>query len=159
MPTVPSHARITSESNETVHEKPAFAHAFTNTRCIIPANGWFEWTGPRGAKTPYWIRLQSTNVFALAGIWSRCENGGDPVDTFAVLTTDAAPAIGHLHHRQPVILDEAGVDVWLDPEETQDNLRATIQQPAQAAFESWPVTREVNDLRQDGAWLIDGIAA
>ena len=112
--------------SETVHEKPAFREAFANTRCVIPANGWFEWTGRRGAKQPHWIRPQACDLVSLAAVWSRWESGEDDeyIDTFAVLTTDAAPAISHLHHRQPVMLDDAGVDVWLDLEETGENLLA-----------------------------------
>ena len=145
--------------SETVHEKPAFRDAFENRRCIIPASGWFEWTGPRGAKQPHWIRPKSADMFALAGIWSRCENGGEPVDTFAVLTTDVAPAIAHLHHRQPVILDEAGVEVWLDAHAATEQVLGTALKPASGAFDSWPVNRAVNNPGNNWQGLTERLAA
>ena len=145
--------------SETVHEKPAFGEAFATKRCVIPVNGWFEWTGPRGAKQPHWIRPQAEDLLSVAGIWSRWQGGDEHVDTFAVLTTDAAPAIAHLHHRQPVLLDDVGVDVWLDPGAAQDHLLATVQEAADGAYEAWPVSREVNDPGHEGAWLIARLAA
>ena len=72
--------------SETVHENPAFRDAFASTRCVITANRWFEWTGPRGAKQPNWIRRANEEVVSLAGIWSRWQGGDEHVDAFAVLT-------------------------------------------------------------------------
>ena len=77
--------------------------------------------------------------------------GNEYIDTFAILATDGAPAIAHLHHRQPVILDDTGVDAWLDGEASEEKLLATVQRPAEGAYNAWTVSREVNDPRHDGA--------
>ena len=70
-----------------------------------------------------------------------------------------AKTIAHLHHRQPVLLEDAGVDVWLDPEAAKDHLLATVQEVADGRYEAWPVSREVNDPRIEGAWLVERLAA
>ena len=107
-----------------------------------------------------WIRYDHyAELFSLAGIWSQFEDSDGHVDTFAVLTTDAATAIAHLHHRQPVLLDDAGVDGWLDPEAEEQELLATVQRPADGACDAWPVSRDVSDPRHNGAWLVERIAA
>ena len=97
--------------------------------------------------------------FSFAPPWVVALYGDEHVDTFAILTTDAAPAIAHLHHRQPVVLDETGVYVWLDPEADHEHLLATVQEAADGTYEARPVSREVNDPRIEGAWLVERIAA
>lgn len=106
--------------SETVGEKPAFREAFRRRRCLVLADGFYEWTrnGRDGPKRPHWIHLPSRRPFPFAGIWERWkpEEDAEPLHTFAILTADAAPSIRSLHPRMPVILPPEAWDPWLEPE-------------------------------------------
>ena len=147
-------ARMINARSETVHEKPAFRSAFRRRRCVIPVNGWFEWRRENGEKQPYWLRLAGEEVFSLAGLWERWEKGGDPVETFAVLTTGATPALSDIHHRQPVIVEDEALDDWLDPETSSERLRSLAVAANDGPFERRAVSTRVNSARNDDAELL-----
>lgn len=114
-------AKMINARSESVHEKPSFREAFRQRRCIIPANGFFEWK--KGSKQPVYIYDTEEKPLAFAGIYSFWRNAqGERVDTCAILTTAANPTIETLHHRMPVILEPAAQQLWL---------RKSIQQPEQ----------------------------
>lgn len=96
---------------ETAHEKPTFRTAWKNNRCVIPATGYYEWTGPKGDKQPHYISVeQNAPVFFFAGLYSTLRDG---TQTATVMTTKAAPDIKELHHRMPLILSTDQVTDWL----------------------------------------------
>ena len=108
-------------------------------------NGWFEWRPENGKKHPYWIRPEETEVFSLAGIWEGMNSGPGSSATFAILTTEAAPGIADIHHRQPVILDDEAVDRWLDPGWGREEFIAMARRGCEFAYDRRRVTRKVND--------------
>jgi putative SOS response-associated peptidase YedK len=111
---------------ETLAEKPAFRNAFRQRRCIVPATGFFEWTGEAGRKLAYAITIPERPLFAFAGLWESWKREDDEtVETFTIVTTDANEAVGAIHDRMPVILPAASYDRWLFG--TGDDARALLQ--------------------------------
>jgi putative SOS response-associated peptidase YedK len=100
---------------ETVAEKPAFREALQRRRCLVPATGFFEWRGEPGRKQAFAITVPGRPLMAMAGLWERWKpkEGGDPVETFTIVTTDANASVAPIHDRMPVILHEAAYDEWL----------------------------------------------
>lgn len=154
-------SRMINARAETVAEKPAFRSAFRKRRCVIPADGFFEWKkdeggeGKGGAKTPYWIHFPRQRVFAMAGLWEvwRPANS-DPVYTFTILTAEAIPSIREIHHRMPVILDPDGVDRWLDPGSEASDLTPLLG-PMAEGIQAFPVGTQVNSPKNDGPGCIE----
>jgi len=102
--------------SEGIEAKPAFREPIRSRRCIVPATGFFEWQGERpGRKQPYAITVPELPLFAFAGLWERWRASKDdePVETFAIVTTDANETVARVHDRMPVILPMDAVDTWL----------------------------------------------
>ena len=96
---------------ETAHKKPTFGIAWRQNRCIIPATGYYEWTGPKGSKQPHYITVeQNVPVFFFAGLYSTIQDG---TRTATIITQDAAPNIAEIHHRMPVILPLDQLKSWM----------------------------------------------
>jgi putative SOS response-associated peptidase YedK len=136
--------------SETAAEKPAFRAAFRRRRCLIPADGFYEWQNVEGGKQPYWISRTDGAPFVFAGLWeTRGDRHGGEIVSFAILTTAAAENIRPIHHRMPVILESRNFAAWLDPRETPPpSLFAPGQAPEMTAR---PVSRRVNSPRNDDA--------
>lgn len=100
---------------ETVATKPAFREAFRQRRCLIPADGFYEWKKEGGAKRPYYIHLEEQRPFAFAGLWERWRRGSNEIESCTIITTEANDLLRPLHNRMPVILDPAEFATWLDP--------------------------------------------
>lgn len=147
-------AKMINARSETVHEKPAFRSAFRRRRCVVPVNGWFEWRRENGEKQPYWLRPAGAEVFSLAGLWERWEKGDEPVETFTVLTTEASPLLADIHHRQPVIVEHAALDEWLDPSTQSERLLALAGAANEGPFERRAVSTRVNSVRNDDPELL-----
>jgi len=97
-------SRLINARSETVREKPSFARAFLKRRCLVPADGFYEWRKePRGTR-PFLIRFRDRRTFAFAGLWERWEGGEEPLETFTILTTRANSLVAPIHPRMPVIL-------------------------------------------------------
>jgi putative SOS response-associated peptidase YedK len=102
---------------ETVATKPFFRDAFKKKRCLVLADGFYEWRRTKGSKRPYRIALKTEEPFAFAGLWStRHDAAGNPQTTFAIITTEANELVAQIHDRMPVILDRGDEQLWLDPE-------------------------------------------
>ncbi len=148
---------------ETVTEKPSFKWSFKKKRCLIPASGFFEWKKEGKAKQPYLIHRQDGKPFAFAGLWSTWvdrERGGEPVETFTILTTDANDLMRPLHNRMPVIVDPGNFDLWLDPKTDDAALLQPLLVPyAGEGFEAFPVSRNVNSPANDAADCVAPLVA
>jgi putative SOS response-associated peptidase YedK len=108
-------SRMINARSETVAEKPAFRAAFKHRRCIIPADGFYEWTKEKGRKQPYLVASADGNTFALAGLWEHWKDKeGKVIESCTILTTEANEAVQRLHDRMPVILRPDDYDTWLD---------------------------------------------
>ena len=150
---------------ETIAASPSFRTSFIRRRCIVPADGFYEWLRDGKRRQPFLIRPTATAVdpqtLAFAGIWSpwRDPETGDWLLTAAVVTTAANATVARLHDRMPVILSEAEWPLWLDPTITDAGLLRDLLQPApDELLELLPVSRRVNNANNEGADLVEPIA-
>lgn len=144
--------RMINARAETVAEKPSYRNAYKHRRCLVLADGFYEWRRQGDMKTPYFISLASGEPFALAGLWENWtdKGSGESLQTTTLITTDANDFMAPLHHRMPVVLDADSATDWLaGSQELLDDV-AAITPPLQA----WPVDRRVNNARNQGAELI-----
>ena len=146
-------SRLINARAETVHEKPAFRSAFRSRRCLVPASNWFEWRAVPGGKQPWLIRTEGGPV-SFAAIWETWERDGKPVESFAILTTAAAPTLTHLHHRQPAIVRATDHGEWLDPGAPLDRLLQIAREPFGGPFEWFSVSRQLNNPGNDSPQVL-----
>ena len=100
---------------ETVAEKPAYRAAFKSRRCLVPADGFFEWRAEGKKKQPFYIHMKDEKPFAFAGLWERWEKGAEPITSFTIIVTEANELLRPIHERMPVILAPKDYARWLDP--------------------------------------------
>jgi putative SOS response-associated peptidase YedK len=147
--------------SEQAAEKPAFRAAMRRRRCLIPADGFYEWQGSvRGKKQPHVIRRPGGALFAFAGLWETyMDPGGSEVDTVTILTTSANATLMPLHHRMPVVILPEQFDRWLDTTAQSPDDVADLLVPAQEDFfQAYPVAPRVNAVANDDPGLIAPIA-
>lgn len=134
---------------ETIHVKRAFADAFRERRCLVPANGWFEWRGPGRARQPYYLALADGSPLSLAAVWERREGREQAVESFAILTTPASAELADIHHRQPAIVDPEWFAEWLDPSMPARQLLDHVSTAQTGPYERRAVSARVNSVRND----------
>jgi putative SOS response-associated peptidase YedK len=138
-------SRMINARSETAPGKPSFRRAFRERRCLIPADGFYEWQRTNGAKQPYYIHMEDGRPFAFAGLWESWSKGGEgEVRTCTILTTGANALVGEVHDRMPVILAHDAYDVWLDPDSERDELTGLLAPYPEDEMEAYPVSRFVN---------------
>lgn len=148
---------------ETIATKPAFKGVFRKHRCIVPMDGFYEWRGEKGARTPFYIHRADGEPLAVAGLWSAWRPPGSAreapwVHTASVVTTEANQLVSALHDRMPVILPKAMWDTWLDPTNDRIEILAALLVPApEELLEMHAVSTEVNNVRNKGAHLIEPV--
>jgi putative SOS response-associated peptidase YedK len=153
-------ARRINARAETVATSPAFRAAFARRRCIVPADGFYEWDK---GKQPWFIRRADGRPLAMAGVWElwRAPDGADAgtgplIRTCAVITTAANQLVFAVHDRMPAILDADSYDAWLDPAfDDAETLRGLLRPAAEDLLIRHPVTSRVNNVRHDGPDLIE----
>lgn len=145
--------RMINARVETVAEKPSYRAAFKHRRCVVLADGYYEWHRAGDVKTPHFISLASGEPFGLAGLWESWQDkeSGESLQTTTLLTTAANDFMQPLHHRMPVILQPETADEWLSG--ASDYLHKAAE--CTPALQAWPVDRRVNNARNQGAELID----
>jgi len=143
--------RLINARAETAAEKPSFRRAFRERRCLVPADGFYEWKKDVTGKHPFYIHRRDGSPFAFAGIWERWEGiAGEAVETCAILTTAPNGLLAPLHDRMPVILSPAAYDRWLDPSVRNPELLAPLIGPYPGEeLEAYPVGKAVNDPATD----------
>lgn len=144
--------RMINARAETVAEKPSYRNAYKHRRCIVLADGFYEWQKHGTTKVPYLISLASGGPFALAGLWENWtdKDSGESLQTTTLVTTDANAFMARLHHRMPVILEAATATDWLaGSNDLLDDVAAITP-----ALQAWPVDRRVNNARNEGEELI-----
>lgn len=138
---------------ETVASKPTFRAAFRQRRCLIPADGFYEWqVRPDAAtKQPWFISLKEGGSLAFAGLWEHwISPEGEALESCCIIVTGANALMRSIHDRMPVILDPACWDTWIDPETHDANVLQALLQPYPAdALTAWPVSMQVNNPRHD----------
>jgi putative SOS response-associated peptidase YedK len=148
-------SRMINARAETVAEKPSFRAAYRHRRCVVLADGFYEWHREGDTKTPYFISLASGEPFALAGLWENWTDkvSGDSLQTTTLITTAANEFMMPLHHRMPVILESNTAGEWLaGSNDLLDDIAAITP-----ALKAWPVDRRVNNARNESADLIDAV--
>jgi len=144
-------ARLINARAETVTEKPSFRSAFRHRRCLVIADGFYEWQRQDGKKQPFYFRMQNTQPFAFAGLWERWQDpNGEIVETCTILTTDANELLRPIHDRMPVIIDPKDYDLWLDPAvENSEPLQQILRPYSSEAMTCYAVSTKVNNPGND----------
>ncbi len=155
-------SRMINARLETLAEKPSFKNAFRKRRGLIPANGYYEWTGKKGEKQPYFITPPSATVFCFAGLWESWKSKDDEtiqIQSCTIITTDASPGIAHIHNRMPVVLTAEYYRLWLDSDNQDvDDLHDILRVGTVRDFTSHPVSTAVNSVRNNGPELVQVVA-
>jgi putative SOS response-associated peptidase YedK len=149
-------ARMINARGETVAEKPAFRGPFRSRRCLVIADGFFEWKREGERKQPYYITMRDRRPFAFAGLWDRwAATGAPPVESCTIVTTAPNEVLAPIHDRMPVILPPASHAAWLDPAVRESERLQPLLQPFDAsAMLAYPVSPRVNNPRNDDRDLI-----
>jgi putative SOS response-associated peptidase YedK len=146
---------------ESVAEKSAFKTAFRKRRCILPADGFYEWEAlPGRRKRPVFIHRRDGEPIAFAGLWEVWRDRPDSpwLLTCAIVTTKANATVEPIHDRMPVMLPEPSWDTWLDPQvDDRDRLEALLVPPPDEEIELWPVSTRVNSADNNGPDLVERV--
>jgi putative SOS response-associated peptidase YedK len=139
--------RMINARAETAAQKPSFRSAMKSRRCLIPADGFYEWAKQKGTvKQPYYIHRHDGKPFAFAGLWEKWSKGAEPVLSCTILTTDANELMLPIHERMPVIVAHGDYGRWLDPQQKDPAPLLDLLRPARPeGFEATMVSRWVND--------------
>jgi len=145
--------------SETILEKPTFKTGLARRRCLIPANGFYEWR--QSDKTPFFIHAAEADFIYLAGIYdSWTDPDGSYIPSCAIITTDANHLMSPLHHRMPVILSGDLIDAWLNPQNTDPKLLSEILRPcADDYLKYYEVSREVNSVSHNSPSCLNPVAS
>lgn len=147
----PAGASLINARAETAADKPSFRLPFRRRRCVVPADGFYEWSPAGAARQPWFIHRRDRRPFAIAGLWDRWyDPGGNALESCALLTTAANSFMAPLHSRMPVILDAETIGPWLDPDEHRVEHLAMLLKPVpDDLLAAYAVNRRVNDPRHD----------
>jgi putative SOS response-associated peptidase YedK len=153
-------SRMINARSETVAEKPSFRRAFKKSRCLMLADGFYEWRKENGGKQPYYIRMKTGQPFAFAGLWESWNKGeGGEIHSCAIITTDANDLMREIHHRMPVIMPPEYYELWLDPAVREPERLLPLLEPYPAAdMEAYPVSRRVNSPSNDEPGCVERVA-
>jgi len=148
--------RLINARGETLWEKPSFRGAVSRHRCLIPADGFYEWRSETGGKQPYLIAMNDGRPFAFAGLWERWHDhaSGAAVESGCIVTTVASADLAEIHHRMPVILAPESYDDWLDPEASRPLLEALLKPYPEGSMTFRPVSRRLNKVVNDDPELL-----
>lgn len=143
---------------ERAHETPSFRDAFAHRRCLVPADGFYEWRRDQGGKRPFWFHPVAGGVLALAGIWERWDRPGRaPRYGFAILTVDASEDVRGVHDRMPLLVAPGDRDLWLDAAASPQELTRLIKPAPDGILEAREVSTRVNTPSEDDAGLIEAV--
>jgi putative SOS response-associated peptidase YedK len=144
--------RMINARAETVAEKPSFRAAYRQRRCLVLADGFYEWKKDGDAKTPYFISPKNGNAFAFAGLWETwsAKETDETIQSTTLITTAANESMAKIHHRMPIVLQPDTADRWLAGD---DQLIEDVAANS-PAMQAWPVAKRVNNARNEGSDLI-----
>jgi putative SOS response-associated peptidase YedK len=142
--------------SETADKRRGFREAFIERRCVVPADGFFEWTGPKSGRQPTWFHREDNQLLLFAGLYEAWQpNPQQSETTFTILTTDANALTGQYHDRMPVILADRDADDWMDPRAPDPVALKKLLVPAPAdLLIATPVSPEVNNVDNDSPELL-----
>jgi putative SOS response-associated peptidase YedK len=152
--------KMTNARSETAATKPAFRSCFRARRCLILADGFYEWQARDGKKQPYYIRLKSGEPFGMGGLWDRWDKQDKPIESCTILTTDANEPMMAIHKRMPVVIPPECFDIWLDPAEKDIGRLSKLLRPFHPdEMTAYPISTLVNNAKQDSAKCIEPLAS
>ena len=152
--------RMINARAETLAEKPAFRDAYRMRRCLVPADGFYEWQKLPSGKQPYYVRVDGGGIFAFAGLWERWWDRatGNERETFTIITTEPNELLAPIHNRMPVIVGPYDYDRWLDPEnESTADLADLLAPFPPERMSAYPVSRYVNKPGNEGHECVEPI--
>lgn len=152
-------AKMINARSETLQEKPSFRSAFQSRRCVIPADGFFEWKKAGASKIPYYFHKPDHGPFLFAGLWDSWIGGGnvEPVHTFTILTCTPNAVVAHVHDRMPVILDWEHAKTWLQTDQNPMRLQSMLKPAKDDFLTKYPVSSKVNSPTNNSAECIQPI--
>ena len=150
-------AKTINARAETVAEKPSFRQAYRQRRCLVPADGYYEWENRPGGKQPWRVCQYDSKPFAMAGLWESWNGPDGPVESFTIITTAALPSVSTIHHRMPVILPPDRYGPWLDRATAAQDLAALLTPPPDLALRCYRVDKRVGNVRNDDASLLEPV--
>jgi putative SOS response-associated peptidase YedK len=153
-------AKLINARSETITEKPSFREAFKKRRCIIPANGFYEWQRTGGRKQPFFFQMKDERPFGFAGLWEKWQGiGGQVIESCTILTTEANEVLRPVHDRMPVILHSGDYELWLNEDVRKGEMLKELLRPYPAEeMTSHPVSTAINSPSNQGATLIERMA-
>jgi putative SOS response-associated peptidase YedK len=153
-------ARMINARAETVAEKPAFRAAYRQRRCLVLAGGYYEWQATPSGKQPYFIKASASEPFAMAGLWESWleREGGDPLESCTIITTQAYGVAASIHDRMPLILPRAAYNTWLAPATPVAEIDALASSEVTTELVATTVSRRVNSSRNEGPELLDPVS-
>jgi len=135
---------------ETIAEKPTYRTPFKSRRCLIPADGFYEWKVVNGHKIPHYIHMRKGGVFAFAGIWNRWEGDGMALDSCSIIVMPANEVMKPIHERMPAIIAPAHYDLWLDQRMTEkDEIMGYLNTAPSSSLKFYPISPWVNSPQHD----------
>ena len=145
-------SRMINAPAETVEERAAYSKPFQSQRCLVPANGFYEWASRGAKKQPYKIALRSGGLIAFAGLWETwTPEGGEPIETFAIITTAASKLVAEVHDRMPVIIAPADHQLWLT---ASPATAKKLLVPYSSGLTITPISERVNNIQNDDVELL-----
>lgn len=149
-------AKCINARSETIKEKASFRESFKKRRCLVPVTGFYEWKKDGKIKTPYFIKPKE-GMFSLAGVWAtwRSKAQDETINTVAILTIGANPALRNIHHRVPVNISENEFEQWLDPNIEGKDIESMLQPLQDDGIEFWEVDKRVNNAANNDPSLIN----
>jgi len=158
-PTVGS--RLINARSETLSERASFRDALRERRCLVLADGFYEWQpgAPGRPKVPHYIRLKSRRPFTFAGLWARWRGkAGRDLYTCTIITGDSNELVGRIHSRMPIVIPPENRDAWLDPEHREaESLLALLRAADPSEMEMFPVSRRVNSPHHEGPECVEPV--
>jgi putative SOS response-associated peptidase YedK len=141
---------------ETVAEKPTYRTPFKHQRCLIPADGFYEWKVVDGRKVPHHIRMKNGGPFALAGLWDHWEGGGESLESCSIIVMPANEVMKPLHERMPAIIAPADYDRWMDPKVTDKaEIMDSLDSTPSSQLVTYPISPWVNSPKHDDERCIE----
>lgn len=152
-------ARMINARSEEIANKPAYREAFRQRRCLIPADGFYEWKRVGKAKQAFHFGMSDDSLFAFAGIWERWKNpAGEKIESCSILTTSPNKLLADIHDRMPVIMPPDTYDLWLDPAfENTGELSQVLRPFNPSLMRRYPVSSRVNSVKNDDVKCLDEV--
>ena len=143
--------------SETASTRPAFRHLFQKRRCLVLADGFYEWQSRPGGKQPIFFHLKNRQGFAFAGLWDDEENGDASCPTFCILTVEPNDLVAPIHNRMPLILTSSEMAQWIDPQSGPSVLQSLLRPHPAGDMASHPVSKLVNNAGHESPACVDPV--